>query len=249
MELFVSSNNLAIGLVFLLPSPPSTPLITMTSTILFAGKAEASRRSLTRFSQTTKHSALNKSEHKLYFVATTKSSDKAALRLLPNFAVVFAGVDENGMIFPVTLPHLTLVDGAIIGISVLDNMERISPATISSYQFEQSVITCVTQLDVERFNLPSLMVNAVDPANIPSTHPAGSTVDPPASLARLGWIDTNPDPKLIPVFAATPKILPVQAGSTMPWEHDVRTPIPVASANVSQLGRMHQRSGLFKFCI
>ena len=111
----------------------------MTSTILLAGKAEASRRGLTGFTQTTKHSALNESEHKLYFAATTKSSDKAALRLLPDFAVVFAGVDSQGMIIPVALPRLTLIDEAVIGISVSDDMERISPATISSDQFEQSV--------------------------------------------------------------------------------------------------------------
>jgi hypothetical protein len=83
----------AITICFLLQfaSASSSPTpVTMSSPTLLAGKAYASRKSITKFSQTTKFSVQNELENKEYFASHTPSIDKVAWCNTPDFTIVFA---------------------------------------------------------------------------------------------------------------------------------------------------------------
>ena len=129
----------------------------MSSPNLLAGKAQAIRTNITRFTQLTTPSAQNQLEQGQYISHSTPAATKATVRFDKQFAMLFVCIDSDGCYLAVTLPRPTMVAPTlppVIGISVSDELERIQPASIAGAFFEQSVITCVTKGDAERFRLP-----------------------------------------------------------------------------------------------
>jgi hypothetical protein len=217
------------------------PFIMSSPNLLAAGKAQAAQANITKFSQLIKASPRNAAEHASYFSRRTLATTKAMYRFDKDFSTVFIGVAPNAKFIPLVLPRLTQSDSAtptfVVGLSLNDEMDRIQPSTLDPSHFEESVVTCVLQGDVDAHFLPHVLLNVADPVDIPPVRPDGATEDPAAGFGRLNWIDTNSDPKRLPVFAAIPKVCPVQHGTTFPFGHSVLDLIP-ADVDLSPLCRM-----------
>ena len=212
----------------------------MSSPNLLAGKAQAIRTNITRFTQLTTPSAQNQLEQGQYISHSTPAATKATVRFDKQFAMLFVCIDSDGCYLAVTLPRPTMVAPTlppVIGISVSDELERIQPASIAGAFFEQSVITCVTKGDAERFSLPYVQPEQRDPVDVPPKKPDGAEEDLPAGLDRLNWIPVNDNPALVPVFAAIPMMLPIEHGTTWPWGQHVLEAI-APDAGIAGTGRM-----------
>jgi hypothetical protein len=116
-------------------------------------------------------------------------------------------------------------------------MEPIQPTAIPSVFFDNSVITCVTLGDAERYHLPYIRLEQQDPEDMSPIRPAGAADDTPAVIERLDWIDPNLDPNLLPVFTAILTVFPVQLGTTIPRGQNVRV------CNRCQYFRIRSRVG------